>query len=184
MNARLVLASGSPRRRELLEAAGITVVVDPAGTDETVAPGETPVAYAQRVAAEKLAAVAGRHPGSDLLAADTVVDLDGTVLGQPTDDADARRMLMLLSGRSHLVHTAVVARVGGESRSVTVTSSVTFRFLDPDRVGWYVATGEPRGKAGGYAVQGLGMSLVAGLAGSFTNVVGLPVPQTRRLLGR
>lgn len=184
MNAPLVLASGSPRRRELLVAAGITVIVDPAGTDETVVAGEVPVAYAQRVAAGKLAAVAVRHPGRDVLAADTVVDLDGTVLGQPVDDADARRMLTLLSGRSHLVHTAVVARVGGEARAVTVTSRVTFGPLDPGRVGWYVGTGEPRGKAGGYAVQGLGIALVAGVTGSLSNVIGLPVPETRRLLGR
>lgn len=184
MNTRLVLASGSPRRRELLERAGIAHVVDPAGTDETFVAGEDPVGYARRVAAEKLAAVAARHPGVDVLAADTVVDLDGTVLGQPVDDADAGRMLRMLSGRTHSVHTAVVALVGGETRAVTVTSRVTFRTLAPVRVEWYVGTGEPRGKAGGYAVQGLGMALVAGVSGSLSNVIGLPVARTLLLLGR
>ncbi|MFM8794028.1 MAG: Maf family protein [Acidimicrobiales bacterium] len=184
MSTRLVLASGSPRRRELLERAGLVPLVDPAGTDESVAAGELPVAYAQRVAAEKLAAVAVRYPGHDVLAADTVVDLDGMVLGQPLGDDDARRMLRLLSGRTHSVHTAVAAVVGDERRAVTVTSLVTFHRLEEVRVDWYLGTGEPRGKAGGYAVQGLGIALVAGVAGSLSNVVGLPVPETLRLIRR
>lgn len=184
MNAQLVLASGSPRRRELLGRAGIVPLVDPAGTDETVAAGEDPAVYARRVASEKLEAVVARHPGRDVLAADTVVDLDGAVLGQPVDDDDARRMLGMLSGRTHSVHTAVAALVDGHVRILTVTSRVTFRRLGTARVEWYVGTGEPRGKAGGYAVQGLGVALVAGVAGSLSNVVGLPVPETLHLIGR
>ena len=178
----VVLASRSPRRIELLGRAGIGVTVDPADVDESPRPGETPADYAVRIASDKLRAVTSRHRGETVVAADTTVTVDGVILGQPTDDDDARRMLSLLSGRAHRVLTAVAASVQGADRSTLVTSTVTFRSLPPGRIDWYVATGEPRGKAGSYAVQGLGQTLVAGVAGSLTNVIGLPVPETLALL--
>lgn len=178
----LVLASRSPRRVELLQRAGLDPVVDPADIDESPRAGESPREYAMRVATEKLHAVASRHRSATVVAADTTVDADGAILGQPVDDDDARRMLSLLSGRTHQVHTAVAVAHGGETRTCLVTSLVTFRRLGPDRVEWYVRTGEPRGKAGAYAVQGLGVVLVAGVRGSLTNVIGLPVPETLALL--
>jgi septum formation protein len=182
VNDVLVLASASPRRLALLRAAGLSPTVDPSGADESVLPGEDPRGYARRVASAKLAAVCARHPGGTVLAADTVVDVDGDVLGQPRGRADALTMLARLSGRTHLVHTAVEVRAGGDLRGTLVTSEVTFRRLDPVRMDWYVGTGEPVGKAGGYAVQGLGSALVAGVRGSFTNVIGLPVPEALALL--
>ena len=178
----LVLASRSPRRIELLRRAGLDPVVDPADIDEAPLPGEVPREYVARVALGKLAAIAPRHPSSTVVAADTTVDAGGTILGQPVDDDDARRMLSLLSGMTHEVHTAVAVATGGETRSCLVTSRVAFRRLDPDRVDWYVRTGEPQGKAGAYAVQGMGVVLVAGVWGSLTNVIGLPVPETLALL--
>lgn len=178
----LVLASRSPRRIELLRHAGLEPVVDPADIDESALRGESPRDYAGRIAGEKLRVVSSRHPAATVVAADTTVDAGGTILGQPVDDADARRMITLLSGTTHLVHTAVAATVGGQVRTCLVTSRVTFRRLGPERVEWYVATGEPRGKAGAYAVQGLGLALVAGVHGSLTNVIGLPVPETLALL--
>lgn len=181
----LVLASRSPRRVSLLSSRGIPFVVDPADVDETPIPEEGPADLARRLAMLKHASVAARHPGTAVIAADTVVDLDGRSLGQPSDDVDAARTLAELSGRTHLVHTAVVVgpRDGGASH--LETSRVTFRELTPARISWYVATGEPRGKAGAYAVQGLGMCLVARVEGSLTNVIGLPVgPALRLLAGR
>ena len=178
----VVLASRSPRRTELLDRAGVGVTVDPADIDESPWVGESPADYAVRIASDKLRAVASRHPGATVVAADTTVTVDGVILGQPVDDDDARRMLSMLSGRAHLVLTAVAVSVDGGHRSALVTSTVTFRRLSPGRIDWYVATGEPRGKAGSYADQGLGQSLVAGVAGSLTNVIGLPVPETLALL--
>lgn len=178
----LVLASRSPRRIELLRRAGLDPAVDPADVDESVLGDESPLGHVTRLAAEKLGVVAARHPGATVVAADTTVDVDGMILGQPVDDADARRMLSLLSGRTHMVHTAVAVHGLGASRGVTVSSAVTFRHLDPARVDWYVATGEPAGKAGSYAVQGFGLALVAGVRGSLTNVIGLPLPETLALL--
>ena len=182
----LVLASRSPRRVELLTQLGITPVVVPADIDESPLEGESPVALVRRLAIAKAVAVAERTGGADMvLAADTTVDLDGTSLGQPVDDADAARMLRRLSGRTHRVHTAVavVAPESGDPAVEVVTSLVTFQPLNDHVVEWYVATGEPRGKAGSYAVQGLGATLVASVRGSWSNVVGLPLTETARLLG-
>lgn len=183
MSGTVVLASRSPRRIELLTRAGVEVLGDPADIDETQLPGESAVDYVSRMATGKLAEVARRHPGRTVVAADTTVELDGTILGQPVDGADARRILGLLSGRAHTVRTSVAARVGGTDRAVTVETLVTFRPLSAPRIDWYVATGEPAGKAGAYAVQGLGMALVASVRGSLSNVIGLPVAETLGLLG-
>jgi len=178
----IVLASRSPRRVDLLSSRGISFVTDPADVDETPLAGETPADLARRLAGLKHAAVAARHPGALVVAADTVVDLDGRSLGQPADDAEAARTITDLSGRTHLVHTAVMVGPAVAGRLHLETSRVTFRRLTRERISWYVASGEPRGKAGAYAVQGLGMCLVARVEGSLSNVVGLPVGPTLVLL--
>ena len=178
----IVLASRSPRRVDLLSSRGISFVTDPADVDETPLAGETPADLARRLAGLKHAAVAARHPGALVVAADTVVDLDGRSLGQPADDAEAARTITDLSGRTHLVHTAVMVGPAGAGRLHLETSRVTFRRLTRERISWYVASGEPRGKAGAYAVQGLGICLVAKVEGSLSNVIGLPLGPALALL--
>ena len=183
---RVVLASRSPRRVELLSQLGVTPDVIPADIDESPLHGESPVDMVRRLAVAKATAVAARTGGSEtVLAADTTVDVDGMSLGQPVDDAEAAHMLRRLSGRTHRVHTAVAVLVPGEPAPLVevVTSLVTFQPLNDHVVEWYVSTGEPRGKAGAYAVQGLGATLVASVRGSWSNVVGLPLTETARLLG-
>jgi septum formation protein len=185
----LVLASQSPRRRELLASVGLSVVVRSSPTDESVRPGEEPLPYVRRLAREKAEAVSAL-PGEIVLGADTAVVLGTEILGKPRDEEDARRMLRALSGRTHVVATGVHARAvpegGGEPRSETLAVSTAVRFvtLTEERVAWYVATGEPLDKAGAYALQGTGGSLVRGVAGSVSNVVGLPVAETLAMLGR
>jgi septum formation protein len=189
---RIILASASPRRAELLRAAGIEFDVIPANSDETAHPGETPEAYVRRVAEAKATAVLRRANGQLVLAADTVVVVDGVILGKPVDGDDAKRMLRMLSGRAHEVITAVVLSRGptppspqggfGEPRvsaphadtRVDLTI-VEFAPLAEDDIEWYVATGEPDDKAGAYAIQGYASRFVTRIAGSYSNVVGLPV---------
>jgi septum formation protein len=176
----LVLASGSPRRRELLAQLGLTFrVVEPA-VDEEPLPGEQPIAMVRRLAAAKAVAV----EGDPVLAADTTVEVDGEILGKPTDAADARRMLRRLSGRAHKVHTAVAVRAGSELAVEVVTTIVTFVALQPAVIDWYVGTGEPLDKAGAYAIQGHGGIFVEHVRGSTSNVVGLPLTTVARLLTR
>ncbi len=178
----LTLASQSPRRRELLGALGIPLEVRPAHADETPHPGEAPEAYTRRVAREKARAVAGEL----VLAADTTVAVDGEILGKPRDDEDAARMLRRLSGRAHEVVSAVCLRrpaVRLEFDAVT-TTRVRVAALDEAAIAWYVATGEPRDKAGAYAVQGLFGAFVRGVEGSVTGVIGLPLDETLALLRR
>jgi septum formation protein len=179
---RLVLASASPRRRELLEAAGFDFDVDPVDVDETPRPGEAPHQYVQRLADEKAAAGHARHPGDIVLGADTTVVVDAELLAKPDDDADAARMLRRLSGRSHDVLTGVSLRwTGGAARAVE-RSRVWFTALSEAEIAWYVATGEPRGKAGGYAIQGLASRFITRIDGAYANVVGLPVDAVWRIL--
>lgn len=173
----LVLASGSPRRREMLSGLGLEFVIDPADIDEGVRPGETPVAYVRRVASSKATTVAARHPTSVVLAADTTIDLDGAVLAKPADAADAARMLEALSGREHLAHTAMAIAVGGLLNVVEVTTAVRMRPLSTAEIDWYVTTGEPLDKAGAYAIQGRAAAFVESVAGSVSNVVGLPMAE-------
>jgi septum formation protein len=175
---RFVLASGSPRRKELLGQLGLEFTVDPADLDEAVRAGEAPAAYVERLAREKAASVAARHPGQIVLAADTTVALDGEILGKPADEAQARAMLSRLSGRQHSVFTGVAT----PSSAVVVESRVRFRPLTPKEIAWYVATGEPMDKAGAYAIQGRAGAFIVALEGSPTNVIGLPLPQTLELL--
>ena len=173
---RLVLASASPRRRELLERLGVEFDVVPADVDESPRASEHPRAYVRRVAAAKASAVAA-DGDAIVLAADTTVDVDGQILAKPVDDDDARAMLRSLSGRTHRVHTGVAMRRGDAREVVTdvVTTYVTMVPMTPALVEWYVATGEPRDKAGAYAIQGAGAVLVERVRGSVSNVVGLPL---------
>ena len=176
----LVLASGSPRRRELLAQLGLTFDVVSPDVDETPHPAERPVALVRRLARAKAAAVAG----AVVRAADTTVELDGEILGKPVDDADARRMLRRLSGRAHKVHTGVAVRAGEGVAAEVVTTIVTFVPLQPPVIDWYVGTGEPLDKAGSYAIQGHGGVFVEHVRGSVSNVVGLPLTTVARLLER
>jgi septum formation protein len=186
----IVLASASPRRAELLTAAGIPFQGRAAHVDERLQPGEDPERYVRRVAANKARAVAAAVPGQAVLAADTVVLVEGQVLGKPRDAEDAKRMLRLLSGRTHQVLTAVTlltapGREGepGFETEVAVTS-VEFVPLEASEIDWYVATGEPADKAGAYAIQGLASRFVTRIDGSYSNVVGLPVALVYRLCTR
>jgi septum formation protein len=186
--SRLVLASASPRRSELLRSVGVDFDVLPADIDESTRPGESPTDYVARLSQEKAAAVRARVDASAVvLAADTTVDVDGVILEKPVDDDDARRMLRLLSGRTHLVHTGVtVDRPPGPrargTETVVVETAVEFVAMSPETIEWYIATGEPVGKAGSYAIQGAGGALVRRLDGSVTNVIGLPLAETLTLL--
>jgi len=175
----LILASASPRRADLLRAAGIEAEIRPADVDESVYVGESPEGYACRLAREKALAVSARAPGRFVLGADTIVVVDATILGKPSNPDDARRMLRLLSGRRHAVITGV-ALVGSAHPTAQVTSraastTVEFASLSEGEINWYVATGEPTDKAGGYAIQGLASRFVTRVEGSYSNVVGLPI---------
>jgi septum formation protein len=175
---RLVLASASPRRRELLGRLGLSFEVVPADVDETPEQGERPLALVRRLAATKAEAV----DGDTVLAADTIVEVDGEILGKPADEADARRMLRRLSARSHRVHTGVAVRAGERLEVQSVTTIVTFVPLLPSAIDWYLATGEPFDKAGAYAIQGAGGVFVESIRGSVSNVVGLPLTTVAKML--
>jgi septum formation protein len=171
MGDHLVLASASPRRRDLLAAVGLRFIVVPADIDEAPRPWEKPIAYVERLAVAKAQAV----DGEVVLAADTTVSIDGRILGKPRDGADAVAMLRSLQGRTHAVHTGVALRRRDQIASAVVTSEVTFAPVTDAWIDWYVATGEPLDKAGAYAVQGAGGLFVASVEGSPSNVVGLPL---------
>jgi septum formation protein len=181
----IVLASASPRRRELLTAIGVPFLVDPADVDETPGVQETPYALVRRLAEAKATAVLARR-GADLpvLGADTLVVVDGRVLGKPRDRADALGMLQRLSGRSHEVLTALALANAGDVQVVLSRTRVWFRELEAGEAERYWATGEPRDKAGAYGIQGIGGIFVDRLEGSYSAVVGLPVAETDRLLRR
>jgi septum formation protein len=176
----LILASASPRRRELLERLGPVLEVVPADVDETPLPDEKPADYARRVAAAKCDAVADGLPadrGLAVLGADTTVIIEETILGKPADDAEARAMLLRLAGRRHEVVTAYTLRFGARRLDRAVTTLVAMRALQPAEIDAYVASGEGRDKAGAYAVQGIAAAFVTELRGSLTNVVGLPLAE-------
>jgi septum formation protein len=217
---RLILASVSPRRAELLTAAGYAFDIVPVDIDEDPEAGEDALDYVRRVALDKALASRAAGPGTIVLAADTTVTIDGAILGKPADAEDARRMLRLLSGREHLVHTAVAVRGGqapagapsgraavdvphgraiagpadlrtpagpadGPMPDVLVdaaTTRVRFLRMSPAEIDWYVASGEPDGKAGAYAIQGRASRFIDWLEGSYSNVVGLPVHLVHALL--
>lgn len=181
---RLILASASPRRLELLAQIGVSAdVVDPAHIDETPLKTELPRLYAARMAAEKAAAVSTRHPGALVLAGDTVVACGRRILPKAEDEATARQCLALLSGRRHHVYSAVtLIGADGIARHKLSDSIVTFKRLHESEIDAYIASGEWHGKAGGYAIQGQAAGLIRALSGSHSGVVGLPLYETRALL--
>jgi septum formation protein len=180
---RLILASASPRRAEILTSLRIPFTAMPVDISEALQAGETAPEAARRLAAGKAAAAAARDPDAWVLAADTLVFLDGETLGKPGDDREAEAMLRRLAGREHGVVTAVHLRRGDDpGRGVAETSRVRFAPMSEVEILWYVATGEPRDKAGAYGVQGLGARFIAEIHGSFTNVMGLPARAVYELL--
>ena len=184
MTQTLVLASASPRRLELLGQIGlIPGLVEPADIDETPRPKELPAALALRLARDKASAVAARHPGAWVLGADTVVACGRRVLAKAGDASEARRCLTLLSGRRHRVHGGVsIVDPAGVQRARRITTTVSFKRLTTGEIDRYIASDEWRGKAGGYAIQGLAGAFVTSVNGSYFNVVGLPLYETLSLL--
>ncbi|HKV73096.1 MAG TPA: nucleoside triphosphate pyrophosphatase [Gemmatimonadales bacterium] len=174
----LILASASPRRKQLLEMLGIPVTVRPSSVPEVRGPGEAPVAYAERLARDKARAV----PGDLVLGADTTVLLEGELLEKPADAADALRMLRRLQGRTHEVITSVALVSDGRLRQATDITRVTFRPADDEFLRAYIATGEPMDKAGAYGIQGYGAAMVERVDGDFFGVMGLPVRLVLQLL--
>jgi septum formation protein len=192
----LILASASPRRQELLRAAGIAITVQPTNIPETPLDGEPPKAFAERLAREKAWAIFKQRPTDYVLGADTIVVVDRQILGKPLNPPDAERMLRLLSGRTHEVTTGVcvmgpkaAGNVSGSSKTETTmgdtrseTTRVTMNALSEDEIRAYVATGEPMDKAGAYAVQGMASRWIPRIEGDYSNVVGLPVALVYRML--
>jgi len=179
---RLVLASASPRRRELLAQAGFVFEVLAADIDETQRVGETPVEYVRRLALEKAQAVAALVGDAVVIGADTTVVLDGEVLGKPVDVADAGRMLRRLSGRTHQVHTGIAVGRGEVWRPHVETTDVTFRAIKEEELAVYLASGDALDKAGAYGIQGYAARWIPRIEGDYFNVVGLPVAALVRLL--
>ena len=180
---KVVLASASPRRLDLLSQIGVRFEVRVPDIDESPMDGEEPTAYVRRLAKAKADAVTSA-PDELVIAADTTVDLESMIMGKPSDDHDARSMLRRLSGQTHRVHTGVALRLADQEVVDVCTTSVTFVPLDEATIDWYVATGEPLGKAGSYALQGAGAALVSAVEGSVSNVIGLPLHLVVDLAGR
>jgi septum formation protein len=172
---KVVLASSSPRRRDLLNLIGIAHEVRPANLDESMRPRETPRRHAERLARDKASAVAVRDPDLITIAADTIVVINRKVLGKPSDKEEAARMLSMLSGREHTVITAVAVSRGKKLRSAIEEVKVKFRRLREDEIEAYIATGEPMDKAGAYGIQGYGATIVERVEGDYFAVMGLPL---------
>lgn len=188
MTRRVILASSSPRRRDLLTLVGIAHEVEPADIDETVLLGEAAGPHVERLAREKARVVAERHVGDAvapvLIAADTTVVLDGQILGKPGDRAEAMDMLRMIQGRKHTVYTAMAVVAGGRVVSAIDTVGVTFRAMNDDEIAAYVRTGEPMDKAGSYGIQGYGATLVRHIDGDYFAVMGLGLVTLVALLGQ
>ncbi|HEY0162099.1 MAG TPA: Maf family protein [Edaphobacter sp.] len=187
----LILASASPRRRQLLQQAGLDFTVEVADIDERVQPGETPAKYVQRLALEKAQAIWERGKAEDseddpliVLGADTTVVCDGEILGKPEDQADARRMLQMLAGRTHQVLTGVAAVSARGLFSEVEVTQVFFDLIDEEEMIHYLASGEPMDKAGAYGIQGYAARWIPRIEGCFFNVMGLPLARTMALLTR
>ena len=179
----LILASASPRRREMLTLMGYDFTVKPSRAEENIghcAPGE----YVSRLARIKAAAVAEENPGCCVLGSDTIVYLDGEILGKPRDEEDAFHILSTLSGRTHTVFTGVAIIAGDKETIFYDKTEVTFKTLEPDEIRDYIATGEPMDKAGAYGIQGMGGMFVDRIDGSYSNVVGLPMSMLRTMLAQ
>lgn len=179
----IVLASGSPRRRALLAALGVRFTIDAADVDEMALPGERPAALACRLCRVKAAVVAARHPAAVVLAADTMVVLDDTLLGKPADETEAAAMLRLLRGHTHQVYTAVCVAQDGSLNARLSVSDVIMRPYSDAEIAAYVATGDPLDKAGAYAIQHPLFAPVAGWTGCYTSIMGLPLRLVRDMLG-
>lgn len=184
MSGPLLLASGSPRRSEILRALGVPFEVHAVDIDERPLPGEAPRVYVSRLARGKRVAARAVRPSGAILAADTTVTIDGAVLGKPAGDADACAMLERLAGRAHEVLTAISIELDGQAHEEVVSTEVVFAPLARRTIERYVATGEGRDKAGSYAIQGIGGAFVARIVGSYSNVVGLPAHETMSALVR
>ena len=180
--AQFILASASPRRKELLEKAGYTFAVLVSDADETLPDGISPEEAVRLNAARKAQAVAETNPGAVVLGCDTVVAIDGEILGKPGDEAEAKRMLRRLSGNTHTVYSGVCITDGKKETVFAVATDVTFYALSERTIDAYAATKEPMDKAGAYGIQGLGCVLVKEISGDYSNVVGLPLSESARAL--
>jgi len=181
---RVILASSSPRRRELLTLIGIAHEVRPADIDESVFADEAPAPHAERLARAKAHALAGEHPRAVVIAADTIVVVDGDILGKPRDVAHAAEMLLRLAGRAHTVYTAIAVARDQRTESAVEAVRVTMRVLGEDEVAAYIATGEPMDKAGAYGIQGYGATIVERVDGDYFSVMGLGLRRLVELLER
>lgn len=181
---KFILASSSPRRRELLASIGIDFEVIPSHVPEVHQEGEAPEEYVARLSRDKANAIAGAHPGRWVIAADTTVLLGDQLLEKPVDGADAARMLATIAGRTHVVYTGVTLQNGDSSETRVAESEVRMLPLTAPDIEWYVRTGEPLDKAGAYAVQGIGAMFIDSIHGSYTNVVGLPLATLFQMLRR
>ena len=179
---RVILASASPRRRELLSLVRIAHEVRPANVDESLLAGETPHGHAERLAREKARTVAAREPAAVVIAADTIVVVDGDILGKPNDRDAAAAMLRRLSGRTHLVFTAIAVALGDRIHTAVEQVEVTFRTLNEAEIAAYIATGEPMDKAGAYGIQGFGATIVERVNGDYFSVMGLGLRRLVELL--
>ena len=184
LREKIILASKSPRRAEILRSVGWEFETQAANIDETRHESEDAVSYVTRLAREKAATIAQRAPDGLVLGADTVVVIGEIILGQPRDDEDARRMLTLLSGKWHEVLTGVALLRGDETLIEHESTRVRFCELSGEEIDWYVSTGEPRDKAGAYAIQGRGAIFIEGIEGDYFNIVGLPVRLVYEMMRR
>jgi septum formation protein len=183
---RFILASQSPRRRELLASIGLTFDVMPSDVPEVHQPGESPEEYVARLSRDKAAAIGAKHDDAWIIAADTTVLLGDELLEKPADDADARRMLAMIAGKTHIVYSGVTLQNASRGWRDTRVAESEVRMLPLDErdIAWYVSTGEPHDKAGAYAVQGIGAMFIDSIHGSYTNVVGLPLALLFQMLRR
>ena len=184
MTSKIILASRSPRRKDILEKLNFSFVIDPPDIDESPFENESPIVYVQRISAAKADLVAQRHDQQCIvIAADTTVELNGEIFGQPRDLDEARFMIHKLSSKTHKVHTAISVRYNQEVANSVDTANVTMREVSSELLEWYIGTGESIGKAGAYAVQGHGAALVADVTGEIDTVIGLPVGLLLGMLG-
>jgi septum formation protein len=184
MMEKLILASSSPRRQQLLGQVGLDFDVVSSEVKEDFVDGESPQDHAMRLAGAKARKVGETNPNRWVIGADTVVSIDGRILGKPRTDREAYEMLSMLSGRAHLVITgvSVIRGAKGNEKTIAVETSVRIKALNPGEINWYINTGEPFDKAGGYAIQGMGAFMVQRIEGSYTNVVGLPLCELLEIL--
>ena len=184
ITSKIILASRSPRRKDILEKLNFSFVIDPPDIDESPLKNESPINYVQRISAAKADLVAQRHDQKCIvIAADTTVELNSEIFGQPRDLDEARVMIQKLSSKTHRVHTAISVRYNQEIANSVDTASVTMREVTSELLEWYIGTGESIGKAGAYAVQGHGAALVADLSGEIGTVIGLPAGLLIDMLG-